>query len=466
MGSFIETGARYFNMDLMPYDASYGPWNSFDEYLETIVGVFDDEEKRYALENLPSGITIAIKSGETIVEYWVKTTGSGFVKKESKNTERVDDFETAILLATNDNIGSIYNIINESIVDGVKYQPGMYIVTGDGKLNNISRNFGSEIDELKKIINGDGENKGLVDKDSTNFVLSTDGESDDDFIEVSGVTVGGLKSGDKISKNTTLEDLLKKILQKELIPGTTTKKPTVTLSGVTGGIYEIGSTVTGTLSATFNDGKLPSYSKNSITEEQIDAGCSKLTTTYYGGVSVNTTLSNTSVSVSVDKIGTIATYKASITYGASTNIPTTSFGNYVETPAIISAGTATSSIITIKGDYKVWYSFEEDNINPDYTLGEDTYLTDANFNAIKNNETWLGTIPKVLKESGIEITDNKKLYVLVPDGYGVTIANNAVTALTNKGPKYEYTNGTVTTTYRVWYVLNKDIYKDLKIVKL
>lgn len=68
-----------------------------------------------------------------------------------------------------------------------------------------------------------------------------------------GGTLGGFKTGDKVSKNMTAENIVKKLLMKQVPP--TYTQPSVTIAnnnGTAAGSYEIGTSVSPKLKATFN----------------------------------------------------------------------------------------------------------------------------------------------------------------------------------------------------------------------
>lgn len=68
-----------------------------------------------------------------------------------------------------------------------------------------------------------------------------------------GVTLGGYKTGDEISADTTLETIIKKLLMKQVPP--TYSQPSVSIAnngGTAAGNYEIGTSVTPNIRATFN----------------------------------------------------------------------------------------------------------------------------------------------------------------------------------------------------------------------
>lgn len=87
------------------------------------------------------------------------------------------------------------------------------------------------------------------DKHSTDFIKT---ENEFTVNLGNGGTLGSYKTGDKIASNTSIDTILKKLLQKA-IPATY-NKPTVSLNnngGTSSGTYEVGSTITPKLKATF-----------------------------------------------------------------------------------------------------------------------------------------------------------------------------------------------------------------------
>lgn len=284
--------SSFYNASILPFDALYGPWESFEEFVHT---VYDEEFDVSRLENwlkaIQPGLTIGIKENDVVVEYWNPEYGKGFVKKNSDVSSEIESLRQSV----NNSISSL-----------------------DVRVTNL-------------------ENEQL---NTSDIIMSgTDTTNSQDFITVTGVTVGGLKPGDKLKNNTTMEQLLRKMLQKEI--GVTTQVPSVKLVGYpSDAYYEIGGQVFGTLSYTFTDGRFKGaetgYNYN------IAAGCSVVSSSFtpreaYTGTII--TEGNNTFGVSVE-------------YSASSVIPKTNVGN--NSSVKINAGTASDTKI-VKGAYKVWY---------------------------------------------------------------------------------------------------------------
>jgi hypothetical protein len=89
-------------------------------------------------------------------------------------------------------------------------------------------------------------------------------------LKVIGTTVGNITNGETLKKGMSIEDVLKMMLQQEI--GLTTEAPTKTVSISPTSTQEVGSTVSVTLSASFNDGKIKSSNPDMWAFEQA-AGC-------------------------------------------------------------------------------------------------------------------------------------------------------------------------------------------------
>ena len=284
--------SSFYNASILPFDALYGPWDSFEDFVHS---VYDEDFDVSRLENwlkaIQPGLTIGIKENGVVVEYWNPEYGKGFIKKNSDISNEIEELE---------------HTVAESLISINERIDGM----GQQQLNTSN-----------VIMNG------------------TDTSDTNDFITVTGVTVGGLKPGDKLKNNTTVAQLLRKMLQKEI--DLTTQLPSVKLVGYpSDAYYEIGGQVFGTLSYTFTDGRFKGaetgYNYN------IAAGCSVVSSSFtpreaYTGTII--TEGNNTFGVEVE-------------YSASSVTPKTNVGN--NSNVKINQGTATDTKI-VKGAYKVWY---------------------------------------------------------------------------------------------------------------
>lgn len=163
-----------------------------------------------------------------------------------------------------------------------------------------------------------------------------------DELTVTGVTVGNLANGTKIPAGTDIMSLLAQMLAKEL--GVSATKPTAKLAGDTNKTVETGTVLSGkTYTATYTDGKYTGASGYSYT---LAAGCAP-TGCSWSGVAGSETVSGNVYTLAADDItvDSTVTIKATIAYGAASNVPVTNFGNDV-TSGLIGAGSAATSTIT------------------------------------------------------------------------------------------------------------------------
>lgn len=167
--------------------------------------------------------------------------------------------------------------------------------------------------------------------------LMTTGE-----LTVTGVTVGNLANGTKIPAGTDIMSLLTQMLAKEL--GVSATKPTAKLTGDTNKTVETGTVLSGkTYTATYTDGKYTGASGYSYT---LAAGCAPTGCTW-SGVTGSETVSGNVYTLAADDItvDSTVTIKATIAYGAASNVPVTNFGNDI-TSGLIGAGSAVTGTIT------------------------------------------------------------------------------------------------------------------------
>lgn len=193
-----------------------------------------------------------------------------------------------------------------------------------------------------------------------------------------GGTLGGYKTGDTISQDATLENVVKKLLMKQVPP--TYTPPTVSIAnngGTAAGNVEIGTSVTPKLRATFN--------KN-------DAGA--LTTIVFTKNGTNTsTTSSTSPADYTEaafQLTNTTSYTAKATY-AEGAIKNDNLGDPYPT-GHIAAGTKTSSTFTYTPYRKGFYgavSSKSGTIDASFVRG----LTSSTTSAPSNGNTWTINIP-------------------------------------------------------------------------
>ena len=106
------------------------------------------------------------------------------------------------------------------------------------------------------------------------------GEDEEFTVELgAGATLGGFKTGDKIAKDMTVENIVKKLLMKQVPP--TYTQPSVAIAnnaGSAAGNYEIGSTLDVKLRATFTKNDAGALTNIQFKKNSADAGDAVTTT--------------------------------------------------------------------------------------------------------------------------------------------------------------------------------------------
>ena len=169
-------------------------------------------------------------------------------------------------------------------------------------------------------------------------------------IKVIGVTVGTLKDGDTIASGSSMEDVLKRMLCKEI--DVTATKPSGVLKfgdvNATNKTVEMGSTFATILGNTFTDGKFTGDSGYSYT---LPAGCTQTSVVFYDGSDV--------VNANYSKVIKSTTkLKATVSYSANANTPKKNTGD--NSDVTIPAGSFTAQLsnnqpVTITPTYYAFY---------------------------------------------------------------------------------------------------------------
>ena len=222
-------------------------------------------------------------------------------------------------------------------------------------------------------------------------------------------SVGFIRQGSTIAQGTTLNELVDMMFNPEL--DVTPVNPTVALvrTGTAPNTYEVGTTITPTLSRTYTDGYFkgvdPEYPDITWGPNQA-AGC---TTNgypkYYRGSTVISSTAD-SYSDSYTLTNTSITYKVTQAYNANANTPHTNKGN--DSSKTISAGTATSSTITYTGKYK-------------YFVGVGNDLTASTIRSLSANG-WIANSVNVAGE--FDVPSGKYMIIAVPNGYKLSYVDS------------------------------------------
>lgn len=266
-----------------------------------------------------------------------------------------------------------------------------------------------------------------VDYISDNVILGTD-------IIVTNAT-GTLKVGDKVTADTSLKALLKKMLQEVKQPSDPTK-PSITVKLTNAGAKEVGTKVTPAYTTTFNAGSYTYGPATGVTAGAYSVSDGTITKTTATG-----TFDEITVGESTDyKLTATATYSDGVV--ANDNTGATS------NPEVkISAGTtaaATSSAITGFRSWFVGTSTEE--------LGEANYTSDFvrslnNKNSAPNTNEFTIAIP----------AGARRVIVAVPDGWKLNYCKDSSALNSDIAAVYksysvdvEGANGYTATTYKVY----------------
>lgn len=258
-------------------------------------------------------------------------------------------------------------------------------------------------------------------------------------ITVMGVSVGTLANGSKLDKGMSLSDILKKILIREIDAVVGSNPSTgITVTGVTkNDTYEVGTSLTATLSHTYTDGKF--VGADSLYSYNLPAGCAEGTTTYKFDTTTVTSPHSLTVTEGSHK------FNCSTTYGASTASPVKNNGN--ASTAHIPAGTATSGDFTFTGKFYGYVGYSDKSNATEYNASD---LTEAKseihqFLNVNSETTLVGGTAKTSNGKSIFIAFPSKYHLKsVSNGLGADIkANFSSTA------KISYVHENTTTEYTV-----------------
>lgn len=233
-------------------------------------------------------------------------------------------------------------------------------------------------------------------------------------ITVTGVNVGNLSNGTVIPAGTDIMGLLAKMLAKEL--GVSATKPSAKLAGDSNATVEKGTVLSGKVyTATYTDGKYTGVSGYSYTQA---AGCPMTGCTWSGVIGTETVNGNVHTMTAGDiTVNETVTIKATIAYGAATNVPKTNFGNDVTT-GLITASTAATGTITYTPSLKWWVGSSESKF-------EDMTWDSAGVRGLSLASQWVSstsatvTFPKGAKQQVIAIPASKSF--TAKDGAGSDI---------------------------------------------
>lgn len=236
----------------------------------------------------------------------------------------------------------------------------------------------------------------LYDSKIKTWAKDLDEPIDEDI--VTNNTVGGLKGGTQITKDTTLVNIIKTMLVSTK-DATIASRPSCTISngeGTSAGSYEVGTTITTSLSSSYTDGAFNSYVSANKTET-IAAGCASTGQKYTIG---STEYSADSFILKQGANIITSTY----TYGASTVIPKKSNGD--DSTISISAG-STSNSLTWTGYYNYYEGAVDsipETIDREYALKLNHGSYKTTYDTLMDKKCYIICIPE---NKTIKAKDNK-----------------------------------------------------------
>lgn len=276
-------------------------------------------------------------------------------------------------------------------------------------------------------------------------------------ITVMGVSVGTLANGSELDAGMSLYDILNKILIREIDAKVGAYPSTkLNVTGVSAnGTYEVGTSLTATLSHTYTDGKF--VGADSLYQYNLAAGCAEGETTYNFDIS-KVTSPHTFV---VTEGGHLMNCETN--YGASTAKPKKNNG--AASAVSIPAGTATSGTFNFTGKFYGYVGYSTKTAGSQFDSASIKKLAAAKQYLTVNGSTTL--------LSGGATSDGTSIVIAVPARYklagiqnslGVSILENFNTPV-----QVNYTNGETTTAYHVYvYPITsgaKVAYKNVVIAK-
>lgn len=345
--------------------------------------------------------------------------------------------------------GSIVDVSYDTTVEG-KYAKWTFTsIDGTTKtIDTLKEVFlqSASYDNTTKTLSLTMNNNNTIDIDMSTLVLTSVSTEDVEVPTSKDITVelgtngavGGYKTGDVIAAGTTIQQIITKLLAKQVPP--TYAQPTVVIAnnnGTASGSYEIGTTITPKLKATFTKNDAGNLTEISIKKGSTVVGTG--TTSPYTVEDTNFVLSaNTS-------------YNATVTYTAGA-VKNDNLGSPYPTGRI-NAGSKTSSNYTFTAYRQGYFYGVLDSSSSEKPLTSDI-IRSCNK---KNGAYSSGNLPTIKASS---VSNPKRVFVACPStNKGITkvimpsAMNADCTASFVKQPNtitVEGANGYAGITYNVW----------------
>lgn len=316
-------------------------------------------------------------------------------------------------------------------------------------MQSILENINSELNDLNSKVDN-------LTLDSNHILMdkSSDSESED-FLTVLGVEIGNIKPGDKITKDTSLGDLLKKMFVKEL-DGCIYTYPSskIHTSPITeGDIVEVNKNINLNVRGEFIDGTFKTYQSPSeyLT---INAGCEVIDMTYF----YNLEKLNQNNDIFVQVVDGTNTISCDINYSQSTKKPITNSGKVSNIQ--IPSDTTTCAMEFI-GSYKCWYG-----ILPSFKYTtKDLNNEDIEYLKSEFTEGW---VYNSLLFDEINLNKNEIIYVMCPAEYTLkyetSLSNDIIAKCNSSVIEYHLDDDTIKQ-YKLYYIPNEDKYMNIRLQK-
>ena len=261
-----------------------------------------------------------------------------------------------------------YDPTNASDIDELKKVLGT-ISNLPGKVNNIPATA-TTVEEILKFVSKpytDGNGITITETETSKVIASNTNATTVGDITIAGgpINATGIFEGNKIPKGTSVQEILTKLLCKEIFPVTATKPTiTVTASGEPSGLHEINSTVTipefgtSTTSGHFNSGPNDSHEQPDTGSEFSNIKFTTKTTSGFTNYDVATNAPSVGIQsgITVSEGTNSVTCTATGTYSEPTGTPTTNLGNPATDPkyTFTSGTTSNSKTVSVTGVYPIY----------------------------------------------------------------------------------------------------------------
>lgn len=225
-------------------------------------------------------------------------------------------------------------------------------------------------------------------------------------LTVTGVTVGNLTNGTKLNNGTSVVEILKQMLSKTINPKVSsnpsvslTLKDSANKTVANKTVYEVGTLLSLTLTASFSDGKFGSTDTNAWSYTS-SAGCAATGFSFKRGTTEVGTSTGCTDSFTVPENST--NYKVTCTYSGSTIVPVNNLNQEVDSIKI-NGGSVTSGTTEIIGRYK-------------YYMSEIPFGVEITNESIKNYVIASDFINNTFTIDSVEFPNGGQLVIALPSG--------------------------------------------------